>query len=349
MATTNLTVSQWITLSLMIPTLLIGFLGNLLVLVIVAKKKRSQTPHDVFIFNLAVADFLFVNLTILPNIVGFFGLVSRYGFYCHCVFPTITATFLASIFHITSMAIQRCRVITNPWRSKMKRRTAIIWAVINWLCALIITLPLIIVVRPTIKCFEEWPTAKHRKAYTAALVTLQYVLPLLVTAGCYVKMGLYLWRSRVQRTEVNVVGEIVQRDNRSQNKEIIKTLSVIVITFTVTMLPLQISWLLLDFGNFKGQAWLNTLFGLSNALAMLHSSLNPIIYGTVSKRFRREYVLYLTHLCKCCNRDRRVFCHRSRSVKDKQDSKECEQHDRRVEARQFRSRGDLPPVILGFQ
>ena len=138
--TTYLTVSQWIALSFEVPTLLIGFLGNMFVLIIVAKKKRNQTPHDVFIFNLAVADFLSVTTTIPSEIASYFGLLSYSTLYCRCVRPTTTASFVAGIFHITSMAIQRCRVISNPWRSKMRRRGAI-----NWLCALIVTLPLIIV------------------------------------------------------------------------------------------------------------------------------------------------------------------------------------------------------------
>ena len=326
---TYLTVSQWITLSFAVPTLLVSFLGNVFVLIIVAKKKRNQTPHDVFIFNLAVADFLTVTTTIPSEITSCFGLLSYSTFYCYCVWPTMTASFVAGIFHITSMAIQRCRVITNPWRSKMKRRGAIIWAAINWLCALIVTLPLIIVVRPKKDtCYEDWPTANHSKAYTAALVALQYVLPLLITAGCYVRMGLFLQRSVVQRTGVNGRGEVVQHDNRRENKEIFKTLSIIVLSFTVFMLPSQVAWMLLDFGNFRGQAWLTTLFCIANILAMVHTCINPIIYGAVSKQVRREYVTYLTSLCRCCTLERRVFCHRrqrSSSAQNKDDSKECGQ------------------------
>ena len=292
-----LTINQWIALSFAVPTLLIGFLGNMLVVILVSKKKRNQTPHDVFIFNLAVADFLSVTTTIPSEIAAYFGLLSHSTFYCRCVWPTMTASFVAGIFHITSMAIQRCRVITNPWRSKMKRRGAIIWAAINWLCALIVTLPLIIVVRPKKDtCYEDWPTANHRKAYTAALVALQYVLPLLITAGCYVRIGLFLQHSVVQRTGVNGRGEVVQRDNRRENKEIFKILSVIVISFTVSMLPLQVTWMLLEFGNFQDEAWLATLFWFSNILAMVHTCINPIIYGAVSKQVRREYVIYLTSL-----------------------------------------------------
>ena len=301
---THLTVSQWIALSFAVPTLLIGFLGNMFVLILVAKKKRNQTPHDVFIFNLAVADFLSVTTTIPSQLASYFGLLSHSTVYCYCVWPTMTASFVAGIFHITSMAIQRCRVITNPWRSKMKRRGAIIWAAINWLCALIVTLPLIIVVRPKKDtCYEDWPTANHRKAYTAALVALQYVLPLLITAACYVRIGLFLQHSVVQRTGVNGRGEVVQRDNRRENKEIFKTLSVIVLSFTVFMLPLQVTWMLWDFGPFQDQAWLTTLFWFSDILAMVHTCINPIIYGAVSKRFRREYVTYLTSLCRCCSQE----------------------------------------------
>ena len=46
-------------------------------------------------------------------------------------------------------------------------------------------------------CVEDWPTDGHRRAYTVALMLLEYVLPLVVIATAYVRIAAVLIRSRV--------------------------------------------------------------------------------------------------------------------------------------------------------
>ena len=283
-------------------TLVIGTVGNALVLFIVGRQKRKQTVHDAFILNLAFADFIFVCIHMPLYMALYFDALSVSPFLCHVLVPVVTTAFIASIFTITSMAIQRCRVITNPWKRKMTRGRAIIWSAVNWVLALIITLPFMVVNKPRDgSCAEDWQTANLKRAYTTCLVALQYLLPLLIIVGCYVKMSIFLQNSRAQLISISRQGRTGGMKSRKENMVIFKTIAVIVIAFAVCLLPAQVLWVLTDFASaeFVQQVWLAHFAFAANILATFHSCLNPVIYGTVNKHFRREYAKYLTFLCKC--------------------------------------------------
>ena len=149
----------------------------------------------------------------------------------------------------------------------------------------------------------------------------------------------------MQRVEVNGLGAVVRRDNRKQNKEIIKTLTVIVITFALLIFPLQLCWLLSDFGHFQDRPWFEALRHVANSLAMIQSSLNPIIYGTVSKRYRREYVACLTKICT-----KKTTVPRPQQPPGNGPPKIAENGaDRAMARRQSGRDAPLSPVILAFQ
>ncbi|XP_015772893.1 PREDICTED: uncharacterized protein LOC107351127 [Acropora digitifera] len=61
----------------------------------------------------------------------------------------VTTGYNEGLFTITSMAIHRCYVITHPWGPKLKRRKALIWVSLVWLIAFTLTIPIIIVKKPT--------------------------------------------------------------------------------------------------------------------------------------------------------------------------------------------------------
>lgn len=285
-------------------TLFVGAGGNILVLFIESRLKKKATVHDVFIVNLAAADLALVVIYMPMYITMYLNALSASPILCHLVIPVVTTTFITSIFTITSMAIQRCRVIINPWKRKMSQRRAKAWAAVTWILALVITLPYMVVNEPKDGlCVENWPTADLKRAYTGSLVTLQYALPLLIIAGCYVRMAVFIRNSRAQQT-LKLYGidqRSVSARKRKENWMIFKTVAVIVVAFAVSMLPAQVVWLLTDFADVVQYSWFARVNFAANILATLHSCLNPVIYGTVNTHFRREYAKCLARLCACAD------------------------------------------------
>jgi len=210
----------------------------------------------------------------------------------------------AGLFTITSMAMHRCHVVIHPLRPKLKRKGAIIWVSLIWLAAFILVIPLIVVNKPTQNgCQEIWPTSGHRQAYTVSLMTIQYIMPLLITATCYIRIWLFLKSRPVLPSHSGLTSarETPGEETTRESFVILKTVAVIVLLFLVLLLPTQVAWMLLDFRNVSS----DELWFASNILTRLHSCLNPVVYGVMNKQYRRSYVIYFSRML-CCSRSSRV-------------------------------------------
>ena len=192
------------------------------------------------------------------------------------------------------MAVHRCRLITNPYRPKMRMRNAYIWIAAIWFSSLIIVLPLSVVSEANNGiCYENWPSINHRKAYTIALFILQFVIPLLIIGVAYARIGIYLWRSAVPQSSLPAL------KRRKENIQVIKTLAMIVILFVICLLPGQIAWLLLDVGGQKESEITQAVFKFADIPDILHACVNPIVYGLSNKSFRKECIQHFFDCFTC--------------------------------------------------
>ena len=283
--------------------LIIGFGGNSLVITVIAGKKKERTIYDLLILNLGISDFGFIVVLTPIRIYSYINKIHQNLYYCRLLTPLVTTFYFLSIFTIASMAIYRCRLITNPYRPKMRKRSAYIWITVIWFSSLIIVLPLSVVSKTNNGiCYEDWPSINHRKAYTIALCILQFVIPLLIIGVAYVRIGIYLWQSTVPQSTLSTSNKKKAQKRRKENVEVIKTLAMIVILFAICLLPGQIGWLLLDFGGQKESDIVKEIFKFSDILDSLHACVNPIIYGLLTEQFRREYVRYFSYCFKCGTR-----------------------------------------------
>ena len=277
----------------------IGLVGNIFVLIIVHKKNTRTTVHGIFVSCLAAADLVLLCFDSPVSILSRFDVASEI-FNCRVHTPVTTTAYNAVFFTITSMAMHRCHIVTHPWRPKLKRKGAIIWVSLIWLAAFILVIPLFVVMKSTENgCEEIWPTLGHRQAYTASLMTTQYIMPLLITAICYIRIWLFLKSRPVlpNNSGLTTARETPGEENTRESIVILKTVAVIVLLFLVFLLPNQVAWMLLDFRNVSYYE----LWFASGILTKLHSCLNPVVYGVMNKQYRRSYVIFLSRIL-CCSR-----------------------------------------------
>ena len=289
----------WVELVVEVAIFVIGLAGNISVLIIVHEKNARKTIHGIFVSCLAVADLVLLCFDSPVSILERFDITSK-TFNCRVHLIVVTTGYNAGLFTITSMAMHRCHVVTHPWRPKLKRKGAIIWVSLIWLAAFILVIPLIVVNKPTeIGCEEFWPTLSHSQAYTVSLMTIQYIMPLLITAICYIRIWLFLKHRPAlpNNSGLTTARETPGEENTRESMVILKTVAVIVLLFLVLLLPTQVAWMLLDFRNIS----YNELWFASDILTRLHSCLNPVVYGVMNKQYRRSYGIFLSRLF-CCKR-----------------------------------------------
>ena len=296
-------------LSIYVLTFLLGSFGNVLVLLVVRSKKH-RTVNDLFIVNLAISDLLMIGFLPVYSakiLVQFHHSTA----FCKSVFPIATMTFFVSIFTLTSMAIHRCYVITNPFKPEMRKWKIMAWLVGVWVASFIAVLPLVLAIEGglpgTADCPESWHSDALRKAYTACLFVLQYSLPLAVITAAYIRIAVDLLKSSTERFGPGKSLNNNRRDGNALSRlackediQVLKTVAVIVLVFAICLLPLQLRWMMLDFGGETQRRIAGQVFVKFDVLlSIFHSCLNPLVYGTLTRRFRRGYIRYLICLCPC--------------------------------------------------
>ena len=286
-----------IKLALYVFTFVLGALGNSLVLFVVWKKKRKSV-NDLLICNLSISDLALVLLSLPINAFLLSGTTFP-TFFCKFISPLMTVTFNVSIFTLTFMAVYRWRVIINSLKPELRHRYIFAWIAAIWLAGFLPLLPLIIVAErdKTGGCKENWKPQQSR-AYTVVLFILQYVFPLLTIAGAYVLIASDLGKA-VQRQVSNAQDRLALEVRRKEDVKIMKMMSLIVVLFAVCILPIQIAWLMSDFGSNEDKGMGDVLLRVADIAAYLHACVNPIVYGTITKYFRREYMKYIKSIFRC--------------------------------------------------
>ncbi|KAJ7354997.1 neuropeptide Y receptor [Desmophyllum pertusum] len=138
-----------IKLSLYAIIFLISVIGNSLVCVVIARRRRMRTVTNFFVLNLAASDLAIT---------------------CICIPFDIPVQ--------ETVSLNRFWAILYPLRNQMTKKHAVVVIVIIWVVCILLTVPYVMVLsldNTTMACNEYWPGTNYRKAYTASLFALQYV------------------------------------------------------------------------------------------------------------------------------------------------------------------------------
>lgn len=146
-------------------------------------------------------------------------------------------------------------------------------------------------------CTESWRPYQSR-IYTATLFALQYVIPLITITGAYIMIGVEIGKAK-KRHDSDTQDRFGLKIRRKEDLQIIKIMGIIIILFAVFMLPIQLAWFISDFGPAEYKKVASVLLRMADIAAYLHACVNPIIYGTITKFFRRQYIKYLKSVFVC--------------------------------------------------
>lgn len=301
----NTFMADEVTLYVYVVTLVLGIIGNsLVVLSIVSRRRRRRmTANDVFILNLTVSDLLlllfFIPYAIFIRLAPF----RPSMFICKSTAPIITVALGGMVYTLTAMAVQRCMVITQPFRQECSVKRATLVVAVIWVASIGLSIPKIAVATPKWNriCISKWKSSSHIKIYTVTLFVLRFAIPFCVIFISYAKLALALLKTQAPRFAADSRGNIRDVTNRKENLEVVKTLVVITFLFFVLMLPFRVTRLMKIFG--QKDETLQNIYQLTATLVIAHSCINPIIFGTIMGKFSQDYRRFFTHLfcCKFCS------------------------------------------------
>lgn len=285
-------------LSLYAVIFLISVIGNTLVCVVIARRRRMRTVTNVFVLNLAASD-LAITCICIPFDIPVQENNYRWPYghiLCKLLYPLQTVAMFASIFTLTAVSLNRFWAIVHPLRKQMTKRHAVVAIVIIWAVCALLTVPYVMVLnlnKATFYCEESWPGLEYRKAYTASLFALQYLLPLSVITIAYFKIGLEL-RTCASVKNALSVNAVLHNAHRNEARKVVRMLIVVTLLFAVCVLPNNVMWLWLDFGNGQSYSHFWDMVAFTNIILFANSAANPIAYTICHENFREEFKLYFT-------------------------------------------------------
>ncbi|XP_008295795.1 neuropeptide Y receptor type 4 isoform X2 [Stegastes partitus] len=300
-------------------TMVLGLVGNIGLICIIARRREKANVTSIFICNLSFSDIVVcvfcLPFTVIYTLMDhwvFGSLLCRLVPFIQCVSVTV------SVLSLVFIALERHQLIINPSGWKPSVPQAYVVVVVIWILACFTSSPFLAfqlltnepyanVILPQsplhhqaspqayVTCVEHWPSHQHRVAYTTWLLLFQYCGPLLLVLLCYVRVFVRLRH----RKDMLDRARTTENQRMTHSRRINIMLVALITAFALCWLPLTIFNVVSDWN----QEALpichhNLLFSLCHLLAMSSTCINPIIYGFLNSNFRQEVREVLLH-CRC--------------------------------------------------
>lgn len=296
--------------------LVIGVLGNLATCVVILSNEYLRNATNVYLTNLAIAD-------ILTLIVGMpfelYQIWVQYpwtlgDFACDAKVVVTEAIICASILTIVAFSFERylaiCRPLSPLSRSTMGKAKKIILLI--WIISFLSAFPWALFTKvnrlvytdgteleQSAWCSIPFNEESHGSLYMMMGSTMIYFFaPMVIVTLLYSKIGLTLYRNKMQRCAGSCGGEEgceAERHYLQGRKTVIRMLVVVVFAFFFCWTPFHSQRLMFVLVTLYGE-WTPTLtsvqhllFTFSGVFFYFNSALNPILYSVMSKRFRRGF------------------------------------------------------------
>ncbi|XP_037504709.1 alpha-1A adrenergic receptor [Rhipicephalus sanguineus] len=314
--------------SFLLAIILMAISGNLMVLLAVSLNANLRTATNCLIVNLALADLL-LGASVLPFSAALEIFDKQWYFgqiFCHVWAATDVLCCTASINSLCVISVDRYIGVTRPltYSCVVTHRRALVACVLVWLLSAIIS------VGPLLGWREPPPTdpfvceVTKQTGYVLFSVSFSFYIPTLVILVLYYR----IYRAATRQTkflrrgvktikggqltlrvhtlcmagdDVSAAGVQGRLAKFKRQKKAAKTLGIVVGVFIICWFPF---FFLLPLGTLCEQCTVpQLLFDFSFWTGYLNSCLNPFIYASTSREYKRAFCAILH--CQC-NKPREV-------------------------------------------
>ncbi|XP_078370441.1 substance-K receptor-like [Oculina patagonica] len=303
--------------------IIVGFIGNTLLIYTVLRWKEMRTPCNYLIANNAVADLCLVVLAAPLRIVDVYHGWPLGEFTCQLLAPTQDVFVVVSVLTYTIIAWERHRAVVEPFKAKLTLRSIKIAAVTMWVMAYLCTgLPIafllsVVTIQGKPYCIATFASDISRQIYESYLVTFFIVLPLLLQTYAYSRLLYHLRQknSFEKSFRGSVRSESRGRNSRqSKRRRLIRVTIILIVVFQVCYIPRGVMMLLYEFANeITTSIYFQYIDLVLLALYYGNHVINPIILFTVSTDFRSRFPCRFVKYSRTFSAFKRVFSSRKSS------------------------------------
>ncbi|KAM4737729.1 galanin receptor type 1 [Anableps anableps] len=270
--------------------LLTGLIGQTLVMIILTgrRKKQNQPPQgtDTLLLALCAADLLLLLCQPFQTSAITLGFWPFGSFLCKTISFLGVACSTASVFTLAALAVTRYLIVVHPtwtYRARMNRIIKVTVALL-WIPASALAAPQFafrtIAFSSTVYCFA-FLSDFSRLVYSIALFLFGFALPLAIIVVMYSKIYCFLRHTRR-------IGNAPQLER--YQRQVTHTSALLVLVFTLLWLPSYILMFSIIRGTLASSPGFNTFALLARLLSSSVAVVNPVLYGFMSQKFRRDLV-----------------------------------------------------------
>ncbi|CAO1353330.1 unnamed protein product [Diamesa tonsa] len=290
----------------------VGFIGNSFVIAVVFRVPRMRTVTNLFIANLALADFLVIFVCVPATLIGNLFVPWIMGWLMCKTVPYIQGVSVAaSVYSLIAVSLDRFLAIWWPLKLQITKRRAKLIIVGIWVIACTITIPWAMFFQqvrlfpsnPNIMlCREIWPEGTDGQLYFILVNLLScYIMPFILISVCYILIWVKVWHRDIPGDTKDAQMDRMQQKSKIK---VVKMLVVVVILFVLSWLPLYVLFCRMKLGgplSAKQEELFQVVTPIAQWLGSSNSCINPILYAFFNNKYRRGFIAIIRSR-KCCGR-----------------------------------------------
>ncbi|XP_052808136.1 pyrokinin-1 receptor-like [Mya arenaria] len=306
-----------------------GVLGNVCTCVVILRNANLRTSTNYYLLSLAISDVLILITGLPPEAYSIWESYPwRFG-KAFCIIKALFAemTSYASVLTITAFTIERYIAICKPLESHkivaFSRCVKIIIAI--WIISLCCALPYPIhtdvfyyvsdsngtPILDSLQCNIPHQYSERMRHVFQLSTFVFFVFPLTVIIVLYSLIGLTLRRAEMRRETTEQCHQSGSRSSSNRNqahrergptfiarRSVLKVLVAVVVAFFVCWAPFHAQRLLTVYNTDWTPRLLDfqsSLFYVSGVLYFIGSTVNPILYNVMSRRYRLAFLETICH------------------------------------------------------
>ncbi|XP_041112503.1 nociceptin receptor [Polyodon spathula] len=267
----------------------VGLVGNCLVMYVIIRYTKMKTATNIYIFNLALADFLVLITLPFQGTDVFLGSWPFGKLLCKIVIAIDYYNMFTSTFTLTMMSVDRYIAVCHPVKA-LDMRTPHKAKVVNiciWALASVIGIPAMVMgdieedpYGTAVECAVvlPQPCSFCDAVFGTCVFIFSFIIPVAIITVCYTLM--------VKRLKsVRVLSGSKEKDRML--RRITRMVLIVVAVFVVCWTPIQIMVLVRALGHNLHNELTVSLMHFCIALGYVNSSLNPVLYAFLDENFKR--------------------------------------------------------------
>ena len=280
-----------------------GLLGNILVIGSVIVHKKLRVLSNIFIVNLAAADFCVI---VVVDVFTLIGIHTKGVFFldkpilCEFLGVICITSCACSLWSIAAIGINRYICICHRlvYLKLFSKKTISFFLIAIWIISFFIDFPNLVgwgrhgFDERLLYCTYD---LSDSLGYSIFLAVFLVTIPFILLTYAYTKIMLYsrsVKKCLKELQKADDVGPGCPNTIRLTDLRLLRSVLIIWITYTLLWLP----YLTVVLFDQKGQ-WGRTTYVIVNALAHSSSSTNSLIYPATNKNFRDAYIYQLKLFC----------------------------------------------------